>query len=170
MSEEQNVHWLPTPNKVRSIMSLTLPPLELCTSAFVMPFDQHNNVLLSHVLKRGLDLIGGHLEWKPGVPRRFETPIEGAVREAHEEAGAELKEIRLLGFKEMYVSAPPIGYRYPTPVSYAVYFGARLAGYTGTQVPNECGDPKLVSPDDALGIQAIKRHESFYLRALRMFS
>ena len=170
MLEEENVRWLPVPNKVRSVLSLEMPPLHLCTSAFVLPFDQCNNVLLSHVLKRGLDLIGGHLEWKPGVPRRFETPQEGALRESSEEAGAELEDLRLLGYKEMYVSAPPLGYRYPTPISYAVYFGARLVNYTGTRVPEECGEPKLISPEDAFDIQAIERHKSFYLRAYRMFA
>lgn len=75
---------------------------------------------MSNLVNRGWDLPGGHLE--PG-----ESPEEAVRREAMEEAGAVMEDLRVLGYEKISLGGPkPAGYPYPHPVSYQVFFYGRV--------------------------------------------
>src|SRR5258708_2000747 len=108
---ERNISWLPQPNEGQIVLSSQLPPLELIATAFVLAFSE-DSLLQTHLVKRGWDLIGGHIE--PG-----ESPAEAAKREAYEESGAILGELHLLGYQRLHLLGPrPASYRNTYPDSY----------------------------------------------------
>lgn len=70
---EKDAPWAPTPNEVAIVLDETLPPIEAITSAFALVF-HGDQLLMTHLVKRGWDIPGGHVE-----PN--ETPLESAKRE-----------------------------------------------------------------------------------------
>src|SRR5258707_5854402 len=90
---EINIAWLPQPNEGRLVLSSQLPLRELSTTSFILAFSG-DRLLQTHLVKRGWDLVGGHIE--PG-----ESPEEAARREAYEEAGARLGPLHLLGYQHL---------------------------------------------------------------------
>jgi len=115
---------LATDHRVELFRSTELPPAELTGSAFVLLFDRDDRLLLTHVDKpgRGWDVPGGHLD--PG-----EDAIAAATRELVEETGMDLPAtaLTLAGwFRVTLETAPPPGYRYPSPISYMVGFTGRV--------------------------------------------
>ena len=172
-SVEENVSWIGVfPNQVRTVITEEPPPADLCTSAFVFAFDASGKVVLVHVLKRGLDIPGGHIDpvTLPDGSIRRETPAEAARRETREEAGAVVSDLVQIGYRHMRVltAERPDGYRYPWPDSYAVFFVGRLIGQGPVEMPKECGEPRLLAPAEALREETIIKHEALYRAAQAM--
>ena len=116
-----NVPQLPTPDDIALILDAQLPPAHLITSALALAFyDQ--SILLPNLNSRGWDIPGGHIEMG-------ESPEAALRREVMEETGAQLANVRLLGYQRIRLLCPsPPNYRYPYPDSYQIIFFATVAG------------------------------------------
>ena len=76
LSIEQNISWLPQPNESRIVLSSQLPPGEMIATALVLAFDG-DRLLQTHLVARGWDIVGGHIE--PGGIRRSRCETGGAA-------------------------------------------------------------------------------------------
>ena len=151
---QNNLSWLPQPNTVVITATTEMPPLELCTAAYVLAFE--GNDLLMADLDRGVDIPGGHID--PG-----ETPEQAMRREALEETGATLGPARLFAVQKMTVTGPkPEGYKYPYPVSYQLMYVAQ--GVTqGTFTSDE--DSKggvMITPEQAKNVPWLQQNRALY--------
>lgn len=117
VSDETNVARLPLPNRVRWILSNELPTDAPITAAYVLA-QQEGKVLIARHRERGWDIPGGHVEAN-------ESPEAAALREAFEETGATVQNLRLLAYQKIEILGPrPENYAYPYPLSYqALYVG-----------------------------------------------
>lgn len=156
---EHNISWLPQPNEGKIVLSSQLPPLELIATAFVLAFSE-DRMLQTRLVKRGWDLIGGHVE--PG-----ESPVEAAKREAYEESGATLGTLHLLGYQHLRLLGPrPALYRYTYPDSYQVFYQAQIIALDDFSATNETHERGLFSPTEAEQLPWVQLHRELYLTAL----
>lgn len=156
---EQNIAWLPQPNEGRVVLSSQFPPLELCSTALVLAF-AGNCLLQTQLVKRGWDLVGGHIE--PG-----ESPEEAVRRETYEEAGARLGALHLLGYQHLHLLGPrPDGYQYPHPESYQIFFWAHIIALDDLSANQETRGRGLFSPAEAEILPWVRAHKELYLAAL----
>jgi 8-oxo-dGTP diphosphatase len=152
---QTNVLWMPQPNQVRLIVDGQLPPGSLTTSAFVLAFDRQR-LLMTKIADRGWDLPGGHIE--PG-----ESPETAVRREALEETGCVLGEVRLLGYQHLSVlcAAPP-NYRYPWPDSYQLFYVAQVAAVREFLPTEESTERRFFEPEAAEAVPWIQAHRRLY--------
>lgn len=156
---EQNIAWLPQPNEGRIVLSSRLPAQELCVTALVLAF-MDDRFLQTHLVKRGWDLVGGHIE-------AGETPEEAVRREAYEETGAKLGQLQLLGYQHLRLSGPrPDNYPYPHPESYQVYYYAQIVALETISANQETQGRGLFSPEEAASLPWVQAHRALYLAAL----
>jgi 8-oxo-dGTP diphosphatase len=157
---EQNISWLPQPNESCIVLSSQLPPREMISTALVLAFDK-DRLLQTHLVARGWDIVGGHIE--PG-----ESPEETARREAHEEAGARLKELHLLGYQRLRLFGPrPDSYRYSYPDSYQIFYWAQIEALDEFVPTEEARERALFAPDDARELPFVRTLRELYLVALQ---
>jgi 8-oxo-dGTP pyrophosphatase MutT (NUDIX family) len=132
-----NVEYMPAPNHIELFLTQLQPPPELVTSSFCLPVRPDDQAVLfaMHQL-RGPDMLGGHKE--PG-----ETPEQTAVREMYEEAKARAGQLHQLGYMRLTTTGVlPREYKYPTPVSYQMFYACALAAPLEPYVTNsECAPP-----------------------------
>ena len=159
LQTEYNISWLPQPNEGQIVLSAQLPPQELTVTAFVLAFTG-DRFLQTHLVKRGWDLVGGHIE--PG-----ELPEEAARREAYEEAGARLGPLHLLGYQRLRLLRPrPDKYRYPYPENYQIFYWAQTIALDNFSANQETHGRGLFSPAEAEQLPWVKIHRELYLVAL----
>jgi 8-oxo-dGTP diphosphatase len=116
---EQDIAWLPRPNECQTVLSSHLPSQELVTTALMLAF-AGDRLLMTNLRSRGWDIPGGHVE--PG-----EHPEETVRREVHEETGAMLGSLHLLGYQRLRLLGPqPVAYDYPYPDCYQVFYWAQV--------------------------------------------
>jgi 8-oxo-dGTP pyrophosphatase MutT (NUDIX family) len=157
----QNIDLIPKPNETRQILSSTLPPLELITSASVFAFDG-DRILMADLKSRGWDLPGGHVE-------DGERPEDTVRREVYEETKATLGEMGVLGYTELHIFAPkPLGYSYPYPKSYMVSYWALIASLEPFEKTPESGGRRFFSPEEAQEIPVIRENPELYEAALKV--
>lgn len=133
-----DVPYLPTPNTVEAVLSDDESPASVTATAFVLPFLENGDLVLARVLRRGVEIPGGHIE-------DGETAAEAAARECLEEAGCELHEMAPVGFLRMVTQAGrPEGYRYPHPVGAQQFYAARVSRMVAFVPNDECGMPEVV--------------------------
>lgn len=152
-----NLSYVPLPNTSELVLTADLPPQRLTPTAFLLPYLDDGSLVMATNRRRGVEIPGGHVE--PG-----ETLSEAAAREALEEAGCEVRDIRPIGFQRLVSQGTaPEGHRYPFPVSFQQYFAARIVRKHGIADNDEVLQPTVV-PDhmsEAVmnGIQlALHRH------------
>ena len=159
LKTDTDIDLLPKPNEARMVLSDSLPPLALITSASVFAF-KDNQILLTNLHSRGWDIPGGHLE-------AGETPEETMRREVHEETGATLAAITLLGYSHLKVLAPkPEGYRYPYPDSYMVSYWATISSLASFEGNEEAKGRAFFTPEKARQIPWIQGMIELYEAAL----
>lgn len=138
-----DVRYLPKPNRVESILTSALPPIHLCTTAHAFAFLDDGSMVMSYVRDRHrFDVPGGHIE-------ENETP-EGAVfREVLEETGCHIADLKLVGHLRMIaLGSKPIDYHYPFPLSYQLFYAARISKVDPFEDTSECGAPQFFTPAD----------------------
>ncbi len=95
LASERDLPWLPQPNEARFLLTTTLPPAHLSTSALVLAF--HGDQLPpSDRCARGHRRAGGHIE-------ADETSAAALRRECLEEVGATLGPVTLFATRELLV-------------------------------------------------------------------
>jgi len=162
VSVHHDIPWLPPGSFVEVWLGDVPTPDDLCTSAFALPFMDDGNVLFTTVLKRGLDIPGGHVEPTDADPEA------AAVRETLEETGATVRVIGKVGHLRIVVPDPPDGYRYP-PESYQPFYAAVVEETGPVLMPQECGPPTSVPPDVAAADARFALHRDIILAASAMF-
>jgi 8-oxo-dGTP diphosphatase len=159
--ETQNdVSWMPTPNRVRLVLDGEPPPLRLTTSVFVLAFDEQRRLLMTRLIRRGWDLPGGHIE--PG-----ESPEAALRREVLEETQCVLGDVRMLGYQHLSVlcAAPP-NYRYPYPESYQVFFIARVFEPRAFAPTAEAAERNFFDVDEAKAVPWVQKNRLLYESAV----
>ncbi|HXR64997.1 MAG TPA: NUDIX domain-containing protein [Ktedonobacteraceae bacterium] len=156
---EHNIPWLPQPNKGQIVLSSQIPPRELSVTSFVLAFSG-NSFLQTHLVKRGWDLVGGHIELG-------ESPEEAVRREVQEEAGATLGSLHLLGYQRLRLLGPrQAEYRYPYPDSYQIFYWAEITMLGSFSANQETHGRGLFSPTEAEQLPWVQAHRELYLAAL----
>jgi 8-oxo-dGTP pyrophosphatase MutT (NUDIX family) len=156
---EPNIAWLPQPNESQVVLASQLPPQELVTSALAVAF-AGDRLLMTNLRSRGWDIPGGHVELG-------ERPEETVRREVHEEAGATLESLHVLGYQRLRLLGPqPAGYRYPYPDSYQVFYWAQVARLENFLPTAETRGRSLFAPFEARTLFWVQRHQELYEAAL----
>ena len=155
----RDIAWLPLPNEIALILDDQLPPIAAITSALALAFDGER-ILMTNLRQRGWDIPGGHLE--PG-----ETPEAAMRREVMEEAGAQLADVRLLGYQRIrLLGIVPAGYRYPHPDSYQVLYLARVAALADFAATEEASQQAFFAPTTAQELKWVQENRLMYEQAL----
>lgn len=151
---QNNLPWLPQPNTVVITATDELPPLALCTAAYVLAFEG-DDVLMAR-LDRGVDIPGGHID--PG-----ETPEQAMRREVREETGASLGPARLFAVQKMTVTGPkPEGYTYPYPVSYQLMYVAQGVTQGAFTSDEDSIGPVMVTRTQAGDVPWLQNNRALY--------
>jgi 8-oxo-dGTP diphosphatase len=159
LTVQQNINLLPKPNTYYLTLDDKLPPLALITAAFGLIFDD-DCFLMTRLKKRGWDIPGGHLE--PG-----ESPQETVRREIYEETAVHVGKLQLLGYDKFDIHAPvPVGYRYPYPISYQVFFWGRASSLEPFVATDEALERKLFTPAQARRTNWARKNQPLYEAAL----
>ncbi len=156
---EKDISWLPLPNEGTIVLSARLPHTELIHTSFVLAFAD-DRLLQTHLMKRGWDLPGGHVE--PG-----ESPEEAARREVYEETSARLGPLHLLGYQHLRLLCPrPASYQASYPDSYQVFYWAHVTSLDTFTPTGETRGAALFAPADAQALPWVQAHRQLYLAAL----
>lgn len=156
----RDIPWLPPGSYVEVWLGDVPAPVELCTSAFALAFDQ-GRLLLTTVIKRGLDIPGGHVE------DHDDGPEATAIRETSEETGGAIRIVGKAGHLRIVVPEPPPGYRYP-PTSYQAFYAAVVEGMGPVVMTHECSDPTFLEPEEAAAHPRFALHSHLILAAAEM--
>lgn len=134
----REVDYLPRPNLVQTFLSSSLMPLNLTTTAFVVPVLATGEIVFVNNKKRGkIEIPGGHIE-------KGETAEMAAVREAFEETGCVVADLQPIGFLSMTIFGnKPDGYNYPYPMSYQQFFTGKVVARTVFEPNDECLAPVI---------------------------
>jgi 8-oxo-dGTP diphosphatase len=113
-----NVPWMPPDSEARLYHTDEMPPAGICYTAFAFAFIE-DRMLLAHLVKRGWDIPGGHIE--PG-----ESPEQAVIRETIEETQVMVEPVELVGIAELEVfsSLPWCGWT--MPFSAALFYLCRV--------------------------------------------
>lgn len=137
-----DVDYLPKPNRVDIVVTDIEAPADLTRTAFMIPAYDDGTLLLAMNQRRGLETPGGHID--PG-----ETAMEAAIREAHEETGCRVEDVKPIGYLRMTCAGEmPEGYAYPFPLSYQQFFAGRITEVHDYVTNDECAQPVLVESVD----------------------
>jgi ADP-ribose pyrophosphatase YjhB (NUDIX family) len=119
-----------------------LPPRELCTAVFCVPFTEDGKVILMRPKTRGWGLIGGHIEIEKG-----ESIEEARDREAAEEGGFIPDNPQLFAHLKITSDIPVP--KYPHPTSYQVYYHSGIRGAMFEPTGEEVEESGLFSIEEA---------------------
>ena len=146
-SPARDLPWLPQQHEARLLLTTTLPPAHLSTSALVLAF--HGDQLPpSDRCARGHRRAGGHIE-------ADETSAAALRRECLEEVGATLGPITLFATQELLVLVSlPAAYRHPYPRSYQRFYHAEVLALAPFTAIAESRGPLLLDPDAARALPA----------------
>lgn len=96
------------------------------------------------------------------------TPAQAALRELYEETGARTNSPAFLGYILIrLLGEKPDNYKYPYPVSYMVFYWARINHLEDIASNDEIRTRELFSPEQVNEISWIKENRLFYEEALR---
>ena len=156
---EQDIAWLPKPNESHVVLSSHLPPQELIATAFALAF-AGDDLLMTHLTKRGWDIPGGHVE-------SGELPAETVRREVYEETGATLEPLHLLGYQRLRLLGPkPVSYQYPYPDCYQVFYYAQIKSLDDFLPTAESQERALFPPFKARTLAWVQLNRELYETAL----
>lgn len=151
---ENDVSYLPIPNRVEIVLSEELAPVDLTRTAFMVPVFEDGALLIAQNRRRGLEIAGGHIEGE-------ETPEEAAIREVMEETGCEVRDVRPIGYLRMMTEGEiPADYAYPFPLSYQQFFAARVDRLGVYEENEECISP--IKLYDTLDRRIAKKSITFF--------
>jgi 8-oxo-dGTP diphosphatase len=155
------VPWLEAPCTVSLVVAAELPPAELISTGFVLGFD--GDALLMADIRgsdRGWNPPGGHVE-------RGEDALAAALREAKEETGADLADVRPFGYQHISIDTPePVKPGYPHPESFQVFFIGRVVSLGPFEETEEVVARRLFTPAQARDLRWVRDHLPFYEAAL----
>ena len=155
----RDIDLLPKPNEYHLILDDREPPAELTSSALILAF-AGERLLMTRLRRRDWDIPGGHVE-------QGETPAETARRELDEETGATVGSLRVLGYDKFIVYAPrPEGYRYPFPISYQLFYLAKIVSLEPFTSNREALERRLFSPEEARRLSWVQANRELYAAAL----
>lgn len=140
-----DVAYLPVPNTVEVVISSTVCTPLLTSTAFMIPVFDDGSVLLARNQNRGIEIPGGHVEGD-------ESLLDAAIREALEETGCIVTDVRPIGFLRMICHGEkPDNHRYPFPLCYQQFFAGRVKKQLPFRVTDECAKP--IRLHDVTGIE-----------------
>lgn len=157
--QDHNV-WGMTRNRLTTILDDHLPPAHLITAAFALGF-QSDRLLLVRMDRdnRGWELPGGHLE-------AGESVEDAVIRETREEAFAEIDLVAIVGHQRFEDLHPERrDFRHPYPVSYMVFFAARVSALHPFVPNDESGDRGLFTDQDFPDSRWLNANREMYQRA-----
>lgn len=160
IKREYNLNWLPRPNKIITKISSEIPDISLITSVFAFVF--HNDGVLLTKNSRGWDIPGGHID-------DGEKPEEAIIRETKEETGVDIEIIKSVGYQEITIlGIKPNGYRYPFPLSYQLFFIAKVKNIGELDKNYECEERHFFDLEKALNIGWVKENKVFFQSVLNL--
>ncbi|MCR2802779.1 NUDIX domain-containing protein [Paenibacillus soyae] len=156
---QEEIEWLPKPNRMTTIITDQVPEREAVSCAFVLAF-QEDAIVLTELHDRGWDIPGGHVE--PG-----ESVEDAARRELYEETGAHVGALEQLGYMKIELFGErPSGYSYPFPNSYMVFYWGKVTKVDEVQVNKEVRGRGMFRPEQAIQVPWVRENEGLYREAL----
>jgi 8-oxo-dGTP diphosphatase len=144
----KEVDYLPKPNSVQTFLASYKAPLNLTSTAFVVPVLPTGEIVFAHNRKRGIEIPGGHIE-------KGETAEMAAVREAFEETGYVVADLEPIGFLQMNILCnKPDDYRYPYPMSYQQFFTGKVVAKSEYKENDECLVPIVELFQNSVGYKS----------------
>ena len=157
---QENVAYLPLPNRVELVLTDVSPPAELTPTSFMIGITDDGGIVLADHAERGLEITGGHID--PG-----ETVVQGAIREGAEESGAEYGTVWPIGYLRCISGGTvPDDYPYPHPIGYQALHAAAVVAMTARDDYLECRRPRIVHPDEFAALARDKQHLARQLELL----
>jgi 8-oxo-dGTP pyrophosphatase MutT (NUDIX family) len=138
-------------------------PEHWITAAFTLTFWDGRLLMANHVNpKRNWDVTGGHRE-ELVEEGRWETPIEAAIRETHEETGWVVKVSRLVGYDELELqSEVDDTYPYPHRGCQPFYLGQPIEWDSDFKRNDETLAGRFLLPGVARNTSWVKKHSGLF--------
>ncbi|MFZ1250172.1 MAG: NUDIX domain-containing protein [Candidatus Microsaccharimonas sp.] len=115
-----------------------IPPIQETLSSHCIPFTKDEKIVAVHVIGRGIDIPGGHIEGN-------ETAIEAVQREANEEARITIKNLTLIDVWHLSSTDSKLGLK---EKPYLVLYSADIDSLN-TFSPNSEVDKRLLLEPEA---------------------
>ncbi|HEX9017985.1 MAG TPA: NUDIX domain-containing protein [Anaerolineaceae bacterium] len=153
------IPWMPSNSEGRLYHTDELPAPESCGTAFAFAFTGER-MLLTHLVKRGWDIPGGHIE--PG-----ESPVEAAVRETLEETRVVVEPVELIGIQELEVFPPLPRDGWTGRLSAQIFYLCRIVEMLPFVKTEEATGRDLFTPDAVRAVPTMVNHDLLYEIALK---
>lgn len=153
------IPWMPSNSEGRLYHTDTLPPVELCRTAFAFAFIGQK-MLFTRLVKRGWDIPGGHIE--PG-----ESPAQAAVRETLEEARVLVEPVELIGVQELEVFGTLPRDGWTNPLSIQVFYLCRVVEMLPFLPTDEAVERGFFALEEVRPFPTLVNHDLLYEIALQ---
>lgn len=156
---QEEIEWLPKPNRMSTVVTDQTPERHAVSCAFVLAF-HGDAIVLTDLHERGWDIPGGHVE-------SGESLEDAARRELFEETGAHVDSLEQIGYMKIELFGErPVGYAYPFPNSYMVFYWGKVTKLEEVQLNNEVRGRGTFRPNDAMQVPWIRENAGLYREAI----
>lgn len=159
VKKEFNV-WGGTDNRLTTFLGDDTPPLDLVTAAFALAFTSEGLLLVRSARPgRDWEAPGGHRD-------DGESPEQAALREAMEEASAEIELVARIGYV-CFEDLHPVqrDFLHPYPQSYMIFYAAQVTALHEFVPNSETSERRIWRDEELHASRWWRNNQAFHQRA-----